>query len=249
MNDEQKTFETATCAEVRELDARAVRDWKIPSLLLMENAGRGLADVFLRNAARLGGGSEPRRVLICCGKGNNGGDGFVFFRRLATVAPEIDVRIVAVGSPESWRGDAAVNLEIVRAATAQTPEKLVFFDASPEAFRRLEAEADRADWIVDALLGTGAVGPLREPLSKIAETLNRFKKPIYAVDVPTGFNADDGTSAPNAVRAALTTTLAVAKQGLVSEAAREFVGELFVADIGVPTAPFLGKETPTEIER
>lgn len=244
MNGDKKTLKTATCAEVRELDARAVRDWKIPSLLLMENAGRGLADVFLQNAARLGG-AEPRRVLICCGKGNNGGDGFVLFRRLATVAPEIDVRIVAVGTPESWRGDAAINLEIVRAATARTPEKLVFFDASPDAFRRLEAEADRADWLVDALLGTGAVGPLREPLSKIAETLNRSGKPIYAIDVPTGFNADDGSAAPNAVRAALTTTLAVAKPGLVSEAAREFVGELFVADIGVPTAPFLG----TEIEQ
>lgn len=233
-------MKTASCRETREIDARAVADWKIPSLLLMENAGRGLAEIFLKNAARLNGDVNPRRVLICCGKGNNGGDGFVLFRRLELLG--VDCRIVAVGTPESYRGDALTNLEIVCAATSQNPEKIFFFDGSSQAFERFEVELAQADWAVDALLGTGATGSLRTPFDGIVAALNRSNKPIYAVDIPSGLNADDGTVATDAVRAKLTTTLAVAKTGLLLEAAKPYVGELYVADIGVPVEPFLRRD-------
>ena len=132
-------MKTASCREVREVDARAVAEWRIPSLLLMENAGRGLADIFLANATRLSGGVTPRRVLICCGKGNNGGDGFVLFRRLELLG--VDCRIVAVGTPESYRGDALTNLEIVRAMTSSNPEKIFFFDGASSAFPRAKSRA------------------------------------------------------------------------------------------------------------
>ncbi len=230
----------ASCREVRELDARAVAEWKIPSLLLMENAGRGLADIFLANAARLSDGVNPRRVLICCGKGNNGGDGFVLFRRLELLGA--DCRIVAAGTPESYRGDAATNLEIVRAATSRNPEKVFFFDGSSQAFRRLEVELAQADWAVDALLGTGAIGALRPPFDGMVAALNRSGKPVYAVDIPSGLNADDGSVATDATRAKLTTTLAVAKPGLLLDVAKPYVGELYVADIGVPVEPFLRRD-------
>lgn len=233
-------MKTASCREVRELDARAVAEWKIPSLLLMENAGRGLAEVFLANAARLNGDATPRRVLICCGKGNNGGDGFALFRRLELHG--VDCRIVAVGTPESYRGDALTNLEIVRAATKCNPEKLFFFDGTSQAFERLEMELAQADWAVDALLGTGATGTLRSPFDGIIAALNRSEKPVYAVDIPSGLNADDGTVATDAVRAKLTTTLAIAKPGLLLDVARAYVGELYVADIGVPVEPFLRRD-------
>ncbi len=233
-------MKTTSCREVREIDARAVAEWKIPSLLLMENAGRGLAEVFLANAARLNGGVNPRRVLICCGKGNNGGDGFVLFRRLELFG--VDCRIVALGTPESYRGDASTNLEIVRAATSQSPEKIFFFDGSAQAFERLEVELAQTDWAVDALLGTGATGALRAPFAGIVAALNRSGKPVYAVDIPSGLNADDGTVESDAVRAKLTTTLAVAKPGLLLESAKPYVGELYVADIGVPVEPFLRRD-------
>ncbi|MBQ2849416.1 MAG: NAD(P)H-hydrate epimerase [Thermoguttaceae bacterium] len=233
-------MKTASCREVRELDARVVAEWKIPSLLLMENAGRGLAEVFLANAARLCGGVSPRRVLICCGKGNNGGDGFVLFRRLEMFG--IDCRLLVVGTPESYRGDALTNLEIVCAATSRSPEKIFFFDGSSQAFDRLEVELAQADWAVDALLGTGAIGALRSPFDSVVGALNRSGKPVYAVDIPSGLNADDGTVATDAVRAKLTTTLAVAKPGLLLESAKRYVGELYVADIGVPVEPFLRRE-------
>ena len=233
-------MKTATCREVRELDARAVAEWKIPSLLLMENAGRGLAEIFWANAARLNDGVTPRRVLICCGKGNNGGDGFVLFRRLELLG--VDCRIVAAGTPESYRGDASTNLEIVRAATSQNPEKIFFFDGSSQAFERLDVELAQADWAVDALLGTGAIGALRSPFDGIVAALNRSGKPIYAVDIPSGLNADDGSVATDATRAKLTTTLAVAKPGLLLDVAKPYVGELYVADIGVPVEPFLRRK-------
>ncbi len=233
-------MKTASCRETREIDARAVAEWKIPSLLLMENAGRGLAEIFLANAARLNGGVNPRRVLICCGKGNNGGDGFVLFRRLELLG--VDCRVVAVGTPESYRGDALTNLEIVRAATSQNPEKLFFFDGSSQAFKRLEVELAQTDWAVDALLGTGATGVLRAPFDGIVAALNRSGKPIYAVDIPSGLNADDGSVATDAVRAKLTTTLAVAKPGLLLDATKPYVGELYVADIGVPVERFLSRD-------
>lgn len=229
-----------SCSETREIDARAVAEWKIPSLLLMENAGRGLAEIFLANAARLNGDVSPRRVLICCGKGNNGGDGFVLFRRLELLG--VDCRIVAAGTPESYRGDALTNLEIVRAATSQNPDKLFFFDGSSQAFERLEVELTQADWAVDALLGTGATGALRAPFDGIVAALNRSGKPIYAVDIPSGLNADDGSVASDAVCAKLTTTLAVAKPGLLLDEATPYVGELYVADIGVPVEPFLRRD-------
>lgn len=233
-------MKTASCRETREIDARAVAEWKIPTLLLMENAGRGLAEIFLANAARLNDGVSPRRVMICCGKGNNGGDGFVLFRRLELFG--VDCRIVAVGTPEGYRGDALTNLEIVRAATSQSPDKIFFFDGSSQAFERLEVELAQADWAVDALLGTGASGALRSPFDGIVAALNRSGKPVYAVDMPSGLNADDGTVEGDAVCARLTTTLAVAKPGLLIESAKRYVGELYVADIGVPVEPFLRRD-------
>ena len=233
-------MKTASCREVREIDARAVAEWKIPSLLLMENAGRGLADVFLANAARLNDGATPRRVLICSGRGNNGGDGFVLFRRLELLG--VDCRVVAFGTPESYTGDALTNLEILCAATSRNREKIFFFDGTSQAFERLEVELAQADWAVDALLGTGARGALRAPYDGVVDALNRCKKPVYAVDIPSGLNADDGTVASDAVRARMTTTLAIAKPGLLIDAAKPYVGELYVADIGVPAEIFLRSE-------
>jgi NAD(P)H-hydrate epimerase len=130
-------------------------------------------------------------------------------------------------------------LEIVRAATSQKPEKIFFFDGSSQAFERLEVELAQADWAVDALLGTGATGAPRTPIDGIIGALNRSGKPVYAVDVPSGLNADDGSVATEAIRAKMTTTLAVVKPGLLLDAAKPYVGELYTADIGVSVEPFL----------
>ncbi len=220
-----------------EIDARATERLRVPSLLLMENAGRSLADVFVANAARLDSGKTPRRVLICCGKGNNGGDGFVLFRRLEALG--FDCRIVAIGAPDEYRGDARVNLDVARAIVGKNKEKLFFWQEDAAPLERLARELDRCDWAVDALLGTGASDALRAPYDAIVAQINRSKKPVYAVDVPSGLDCNDGTVVSDAIRARLTTTLAAKKIGLTLEKAREYVGELRVGDIGVDVAPLL----------
>ena len=209
VNPVDKSFDGVSVKQARAIDSAAAEKWNVPTLLLMENAGRSLADVFLANAARLNKDQKPRRVLLCCGKGHNGGDG------------------------------ALVNLNVIRAMFKDSPEKLIFLSDLPNSIARLHSEITWCDWIVDAILGTGASGPLRSPYDVVAQTLNSSGKPIYSIDLPSGVNADDGSADPNAIRAKLTTTLAVAKTGLITEKAREYVGELFIGDIGVPISPLL----------
>ena len=237
VNPVDKSFDGVSVKQSRAIDSAATEKWNVPTLLLMENAGRSLADVFLANAARLNKDQKPRRVLLCCGKGNNGGDGFVLARRLELEG--IECRVVSLVSPDVYKGDALVNLNVLRAMFKDSPEKLIFLSDLPNSLARLHSEITWCDWIVDAILGTGASGPLRSPYDVVAQTLNSSGKPIYSIDLPSGVNADDGSADPNAIRAKLTTTLAVAKTGLITEKAREYVGELFIGDIGVPISSLL----------
>ena len=223
--------------KVRAIDANAAERFDVPTVLLMENAARSLADVFVENAPKLNGGRVPRRVLICCGKGNNGGDGFALFRRRELLG--IDCRIATFAPFNAYKGDALVNLRIVQAMTRETPEKIFYVDTSSEARQRLADSLEWTDWIVDALLGTGAVGPLRAPYDEVVPLLNAARKPIYAIDVPSGLNADDGSVATDAIKATLTTTLAAMKIGLLKEQAKPYVGDIHVGDVGVPITPLL----------
>ncbi|MFO1022493.1 MAG: NAD(P)H-hydrate epimerase [Planctomycetales bacterium] len=210
-----------TCAQAREIDVRAVRDYGIPSLLLMENAGRNAAELLLQLGIR-----GP--VVICAGKGNNGGDGFVIARHLRNKG--IDVRLFLFASPSELRGDAAVNYQILHAA-GWTGTVLTHF---PHALTELSSQFATADWIVDALLGTGASGVLREPFAAVVSTMNESGKKILAVDLPTGLDADTGQPGPVCVRATHTATFVAPKIGFSNPAAQPFLGQLHVLDIGIP---------------
>ncbi len=231
-----------TGKEARNLDAKAVEIGKIPSLLLMENAGRSLADVFMANATRLNHDKKPKRALICCGKGNNGGDGFVLARRLSLLG--VECHVIAFGAPDDYSGDALTNLEILKALTRRNPEKLIFLNSSPVLYDRLASELSWCDWIVDGLLGTGTIGALKSPYDQVVPILNASGKPIFSIDVPSGLNADDGTTSSDVIRATLTVSLATNKVGLTTENAKEYVGELHIGDIGIPIEPFLKYDSP-----
>lgn len=226
-----------TKAEARRLDVDATEHLGIPSILLMENAARSLADVFVQNAPSLNGGKPLRRALVCCGKGSNGGDGLALSRRLSLLG--IECRVATFAPFESYKGDALTNLKIVRAMFRDNPEKLLFVNDSPESQNTMAANLNWCDWIVDALLGTGASGALRPPYDKVVRQLNESGKPIYAVDAPSGLDSDDGSVANDAIKATLTTSLAAIKRGLVTERAKPYVGELRVGDIGIPIAQLL----------
>lgn len=226
-------------AQARELDVKASQDWNIPTLILMENAARSIAEIFVKNVPKFCAQKTPQRVLICCGKGNNGGDGLALFRRLELLG--IDCR-VAVSSPYSdYKNDALVNLNIVRHMIQNTPEKLFYIDGSDVSLHRLNDEIKRTDWVVDALLGTGAAGALRPPYDKIVSAINASGKPTLAIDVPSGLNADDGSIETEAVKATITVTLATLKPGLLMGQGKSYVGDLHVGDIGTPIDQFLVK--------
>jgi NAD(P)H-hydrate epimerase len=211
-----------SCSEARELDRRAIDEFGIPGVVLMENAGRGMAELLVRLGIN-------GRVVICCGKGNNGGDGFVIARWLD--AWKLPTHIMLFCKPEELTGDAAVNCRIVQKCglpVSIPPESL-----DDAALRR---ELAGADWVVDALFGSGLMGPVRPPYDRIIETINASKVRTLAVDVPSGLDSDTGRPLGATIRASHTATIVAAKKGFERPESREWTGEVHIIDIGLPRA-------------
>jgi len=201
---------------VREVDRAATEAYGIPGVVLMENAARGLAD----EAARmLGHASSPRRrVLIVCGPGNNGGDGYAAARHLHNKGAAVTLAPVGQPRPAS---DAAINANICRQMRL------------PEA--RLE-DAQPGEWelIIDALLGTGLERPVEGEAAAAIAWMNLAGRPILAADMPSGLDCDTGRPLGHAVRAARTVTFVALKPGFLTADAQPFTGAVIVADIGAP---------------
>jgi NAD(P)H-hydrate epimerase len=210
---------TLTRDQARRLDQRATADFGVPSIVLMENAGRGTTDVLLQLGA-----SSP--VVICCGKGNNAGDGFVIARHLDLRG--VDTHILLWTDPESLKGDAKINFEISQCAGIPT------IQCTSDSQAEIEDALGQATWIVDALLGTGIEGAPRSPLDAAIAMMNRAAAPILAVDLPSGFDCDTGTCTGAAIQAAYTCTFVAAKPGFLVDGAELFTGQLHVLDIGAP---------------
>lgn len=201
--------------QARELDRRAIEEFGMTGAMLMENAGRGIADVL----CRLG---ISGLVTIVCGRGNNGGDGFVVARHLDLRGHS--VRVVLLDDPQTLRGDAALNFNVL----SKTRIPIGRGEAS------LEAALGGARWIVDAILGTGAKGEPREPYASAIDRLNASGVSILAVDVPSGLDCDTGQAAEHTIRAQLTVTFVAPKPGFLLATAKPCVGQLHVVDIGAP---------------
>jgi NAD(P)H-hydrate epimerase len=205
--------------QVREVDRRAIEECGMSGLVLMENAGRGCVDTLC------GLGIEGP-VVICCGRGNNAGDGFVIARHLELRG--YDACLLLFGDPASLQGDAAANFAILRHCDVPIH---VLDDA---AARQLDNELEDADWIVDALLGTGARGAPRPPLDDVVRQLNARDARRMAIDLPSGLDCDTGQPADPTFRADHTCSFVAAKAGFAAESARPYLGEVHVLDIGVP---------------
>jgi NAD(P)H-hydrate epimerase len=207
-------------AQVREVDRRAIEEYGLSGLVLMENAGRGVADVLCRL-----GIAGP--VVICCGKGTNGGDGFVTARHLDLRGHP--VRVLVWADAEEIRGDAGVNFQILRKCGVSVE----IFPAGHDP-DRLAAALAGAAWIVDALLGTGARGEPHPPLDRVIDELNAAPLPRLAVDLPSGLDCDTGEPARHTIRAQHTCTFVAAKPGFFAPGAERYTGEIHVLDIGAP---------------
>lgn len=207
---------------MRGLDARAIESLGIPGTRLMENAGAGAARAILARFGPLRG----RRVVVLCGKGNNGGDGFVVARHLR--ARGARVRVFLLGRRRDVVGDAARALGRWRGAVTELGDSA--------DLGAMMHELERAHVVVDALLGTGLTGPARGLMAQAIEAVNAVGRPVVALDLPSGLGADSGAVLGPAVRAVLTPTFAGLKRSLLLHPAAGYAGRVEVVDIGIPPA-------------
>ncbi len=219
--------------QMREADRRTIEDVGIPSIVLMENAGRQAVAAMEAAFDDL----ATSRVGVVCGRGNNGGDGFVIARTL--VQRGIDTAVFLLGSVADVRGDARTNLEVlgrigmtvIEITNAQEWE-LHFSDLSD------------CELVVDAILGTGVRGPLTGLLETVVADLNGLGIPIVAIDLPTGVSADSAALDGPAIEASMTVTLGAPKIPLIFPPADTHAGDLVIADIGIPLPLFDELEGP-----
>jgi NAD(P)H-hydrate epimerase len=212
-------------AEVREVDRLAIEDYGVPGIVLMENAGAGAA----RLLESLG---VEGPVVIACGKGNNGGDGFVIARHLDLAGHA--VRLLLACRSDEIRGDAAVNLAIA------TRSGLLIECLAAADQAAWEQRLTGAGWIVDALLGTGAggapTGAAATAIAAINAVRARSSTRVLAVDLPSGLDCDTGTAAGECLRADVTATFVARKRGFDAAGVAAFTGPVHVIGIGAPRA-------------
>ena len=214
-----------TASQMREADRRTIDDLGIPSIVLMENAGRAVAEA-LHNAFD---DLTERRIAILCGRGNNGGDGFVVARTLAE--RRLDVVVYLLGEAADVGGDAKRNLDIL----GRLGHPLVELPDGP-AWELHGSEVIRCDLLVDAVFGTGLDRPLDGMLETVAADINASDLPVVAIDLPSGLSADSHQPIGATIRADLTVTLTAPKLPLVLDPGADEAGELVIADIGIPAA-------------
>ncbi len=205
-----------TAAQCRELDRLAIQEHGLPGFELMRRAGRAAYRELLRHWP------DVRRIDVCCGRGNNAGDGYV----VAGLAREagLGVALWQLGDPAELTGDAARARDWALA-------RGVCIDRGPPSTLG-------GDVVVDALLGTGLAGPLREPFSATTAAIAACGAPVLAIDVPTGVDADSGAAVPGAVRADVTVTFIGRKLGLFTGPGVSHAGTVVFCDLGVPSAVY-----------
>jgi hydroxyethylthiazole kinase-like uncharacterized protein yjeF len=214
-----------TPAEMREVDRLSTERHAIPSLTLMENAGKSVVEFLqlqFRNIAR-------RRIVVLCGKGNNGGDGFVVARHLIEAGAKPTVFLFA--APDDVRGDAGVNLK--RLLEVSRDLQIV---RSPGEWLSMKSPLASAEIIVDAILGTGIRGPVEGLLEQIIHDVNKMSgdRVLVAVDVPSGLISDEAETKGAAIAANYTVTFTAPKAGMFVGHSSDFVGQLIVGEIGSP---------------
>lgn len=221
-----------TGAQIAELDRQAVEEHRIPVARLMEAAGRRVAQAAETLLHEQGG----RRILVLAGKGNNGGDGLVAARYLRASGYEVTALLAA--PEQELVGEAARAL-----AVAAEAEVAIVAAAGV----RLEEAFSGADLIVDALFGTGFRGPARGEPANLIETANGSGKPILAVDVPSGLQADTGRWEGPCIRATATVTMGLPKVGLLLFPGAVMAGTVYVGDIGYPPELINRASIPTRL--
>jgi hydroxyethylthiazole kinase-like uncharacterized protein yjeF len=215
-----KSFKRITASQALKIDSAARDLLGVPTLLLMENAGRAVAGEALSMLA------GKKRVVIFCGKGNNGGDGFVAARHLR--ARGIKPSLFLCGSAREVKNEAAANLSILR----KLKQKVV--EVNAPGLRPARRAARNSDLIIDALLGVGLNKEVRGLYRDVIIGINNAGVPVLSVDIPSGLDATSGRILGAAVRADRTVTFVLPKKGMFLQDGTKICGKIVVTDLGVP---------------
>ena len=216
-------MEYVTVEEMRNLDKYAIENIGIPSIVLMENAAIRVFDEIKNEISQI----KEKKILVVCGKGNNGGDGLALTRHLQN--NNAIVNVILLTNKEELKGDAKINLNIVERMKVN-----VFEIRNEEMLISNNSILSEADIIVDAIFGTGFQGKLDGLYALAVKLINDATAKKVAIDIPSGLNADSGVVEGDAVRADLTITLGRAKLGYKHAEANEYLGKLKVVDISLP---------------
>src|SRR5580692_536740 len=220
-------------AQMREADRRTIEEIGIPSLVLMENAGRQVVAAI----EAVHGDLLEQSVAVLCGRGNNGGDVFVVARTLTQRG--VDVSVFLLGGVADVRGDARSNLEILGRLGLTVVEV-----ADSQAWELHFSEVSDCTLIVDALFGTGLNAPVSGLIESVIADVNASAIPVVAIDLPSGLSADSAEPIGDSIEAGLTVTMAAPKLPLVLPPAEMRAGDIVIADIGIPADVIQSLEGP-----
>lgn len=232
-------MKVATARQMAELDRLSVEKYGIPTLALMENAGRSCAERILRILEDKVGAPEEASVAVVCGRGNNGGDGFVIARHLHNRG--VYVEVFLLDEEDRLSADALVQYEILRRLDV---ERRVVRDA--EGVEDLRSFLEEVHVCVDAILGTGLSSPLSGIVREVVEVINLSMAPVFAVDIPSGIDATTGRILGEAVRADYTGTFGLLKLGHVLLPGSLHCGDTDIYDIGIPSKAVFDIDIKTE---
>jgi NAD(P)H-hydrate epimerase len=219
-------MEYITPGKMRQIDRRAQEEFGIPADILMENAGRAVFQTAMEMLSE----KQGRKVTVVCGRGNNGGDGFVTARHLMNNG--IDVSIFLVAVVRELRGEAEANYH--RAEKVANTMGKVIEALNEENLSSFEDKLEGTSLIVDGIFGTGLAREVREPEKSIIQLINNSEKPVLAVDVPSGLDAANGNVRGVCIKATKTVTFARPKTGFIGNG--KYTGETITADISIPRA-------------
>jgi len=217
-------MEYITPEKMREIDRRTQEEFGIPATILMENAGRAV----FQTAMEMLSGKQEKKATVVCGRGNNGGDGFVAARHLMNNG--IDVSIFLVVGARELRGEAEANYHRAE-KVAQTMGKVIEV-LNEENLALFEDEVEGTSLIIDGMFGTGLAREVGEPEKGIIQLINDSEKPVLAVDVPSGLDAANGKVLGVCIKATKTVTFARPKTGFIGN--EKYTGETITADISIP---------------
>ena len=214
----------ATAEQMANLDKKTIFDIGIPGVVLMENAGRGTAEIILKEFSEI----KKNKVSVIAGKGNNGGDGYVIARYL--INKGIEVKVFILSEIKNIKGDAKINLDILLKMGIKPTEIL-----DQNKFNSIKKDILESKLIIDGIFGTGLSSEVKGLYKEVIEFINQTNIPIVSIDIPSGLSASTGNILGTSVKASLTCTFGLAKIGQVIYPGVDMVGKLHIIDISIPS--------------